>query len=318
MTWKDRIPVPKVETKPSRRRRQRGSINADDIVAGAFEVARRSSLDQLSMPSLAEHLDVGVTSIYWYFRKKDDLLNRMTDVAVDHFLENTPTYPEDAPWQEVLAAHFRATRKIHCSDHILSDLLLIRTSTYSREATRRVFELEEQILVRLIDAGFSPEEALFVHNAASVYTRGIIIHDRILRLSNTPTLDTRQRRMTDWSSMPVLNTLIDRHPLAGTTDEDFEFGIARLISGFEVLLAEKGGKPRSPRKRAGRAAKAVQAKALPAKAAKALPAKAAKTSRAKATKAPPAKAAQAKATAKAGKATSRTPRAAKSTRATAR
>jgi hypothetical protein len=39
--------------------------------------------------------------------------------------------------------------------------------------------------------------------------------------------------------MPLLESQIDRHSLAGTTDEDFEFGMARLISGFEALLGEQ-------------------------------------------------------------------------------
>jgi hypothetical protein len=70
----------------------------------------------------------------------------------------------------------------------------------------------------------------------------MIIHDRILRLSDTPTLDERQRRIADWSTMPLLESQIDRHPLAGTTDEDFAFGMGRLISGFEALLREQDAK----------------------------------------------------------------------------
>ena len=231
--------MPKAAPKAIRQRRQRGSINAEEIIAGAFEVARRESLDQLSMPALAEHLGVGVTSIYWYFRKKDDLLNAMTDVAVDTYIQEMPPLPDGLPWQDVLYSHFRDSRDVHRNDQILSDLLFIRTSTYTRYATQRVFEVEEAIIARLVDAGFTPENALMVFNAASIYMRGMIIHDRILRLSNTPTLDDRQRRMIDWSTMPLLDSLIDRHPLAGTTDEDFAFGMARLISGFEALLREQ-------------------------------------------------------------------------------
>jgi AcrR family transcriptional regulator len=190
---------------------------------------------------LAEHLGTGVTSIYWYFRKKEDLLNAMTDVAVDQLIANLPGVDPDSGWQAVLLNHFRATRSAHFADHILTDLLLIRTSNYSREAARRVFEQEEAILAKLIDAGFTAEQALHVYNVGSVYTRGIIIHDRILRLSDTPTLDRRQQHVTNWVTMPVLNALIDKHPLAGTTDEDFEFGLARIISGCEVLLVESGG-----------------------------------------------------------------------------
>jgi hypothetical protein len=47
-----------------RRQRERGSISVDEIINGAFEVAAEVSIDNLSMPVLAGHLDVGVTSIY--------------------------------------------------------------------------------------------------------------------------------------------------------------------------------------------------------------------------------------------------------------
>jgi AcrR family transcriptional regulator len=249
--------VPRAAAKAGRRRRQRGSINADEIISGAFEVARRVSLDQLSMPALAEHLDVGVTSIYWYFRKKEDLLNAMTDVAVDTYIQQVPAVPDDQPWQDVLYSFFHNSREAHRKDQILSDLILIRTSTYTPNATRRIFEVEEAIIGRLVDAGFTPDNALMVFNAASVYTRGMIIHDRILRLSNTPTLDERQRRITDWSTMPLLGSLVDRHPLAGTTDEDFEFGMARLLSGFETLLREQDGKASGRRSAARRVTSAA-------------------------------------------------------------
>src|SRR5258708_22396362 len=194
------------------------------------------------MPALAEHLGVGVTSIYWYFRKKDDLLNAMTDGAVDTYIREMPPLPDDLPWQEVLRNHCRNSRHVHRNDQILSDLIFMRTSTYTRYATRRGFEVEEAVISRLVDAGFMPENAFVVYNAASIYLRGMIIHDRILRLGDAPTLDDRQRRMIDWSTMPLLESLIDRHPLAGTTDEDFEFGMGRLISGFEALLREQEAK----------------------------------------------------------------------------
>jgi AcrR family transcriptional regulator len=47
-----------------RQRRERGSISVDEILNGAFEVAAEVSIDNLGMPLLARHLDVGVTSIY--------------------------------------------------------------------------------------------------------------------------------------------------------------------------------------------------------------------------------------------------------------
>jgi AcrR family transcriptional regulator len=253
--------VPKAEARVTRKRRQRGSINSDDIVAGAFALAQRISLDQMSMPLLAENLDVGVTSIYWYFRKKEDLLNAMTDVAADKFARLMPEVRTEDSWQETLTARLRAERDLFREDEILSDLLFIRTSTYSRAATHRVMELVEVMVAKLITSGFTPDNAVMAFCAADLYTRGSIITDRILRMANSPTTDTaRQRRMTDWSQLPVLDSLVDRHTLSGTSDEDFEFGVARLIAGFEQLLREQDGQPGKTPRGSGSARRAMAEK----------------------------------------------------------
>lgn len=76
---------------PKRKRRERGAISVEEILSGAFDVAAAVSIDNLSMPQLAKHLDVGVTSIYWYFRRKDDLLDAMTDRALDEYDFTAPT-----------------------------------------------------------------------------------------------------------------------------------------------------------------------------------------------------------------------------------
>jgi AcrR family transcriptional regulator len=233
------MPKPQTTGDSQRTRRNRGSLSAEDIIKGAFEVAEGISLDKLSMPELARHLGVGVTSIYWYFRKKEELLNAMNDVAVERFVRAMPPLTPGETWQRALREHFAAQRQIFRTDATMADLMLIRTSSYSRNAGRRVFELEEALLAILIEQGFTPHNALYVYNAISVYTRGNIIHDRILRLSDTPTLDRRVRRRFDWSSMPILAALTEEYPLAGTSDEDYTFGVGRLICGFEVLLAEQ-------------------------------------------------------------------------------
>ena len=89
-----------------RQRRERGSISVDEIINGAFQVAEEVSVDGLSMPLLAKHLDVGVTSIYWYFRKKDDLLNAMTDRALGQYDFATP-FVEGQDWRDSLRDHAR-------------------------------------------------------------------------------------------------------------------------------------------------------------------------------------------------------------------
>jgi AcrR family transcriptional regulator len=92
-----------------RRRRERGSISVDEIINGAFEVAAEVSIDNLSMPLLARHLDVGVTSIYWYSRKKDELLDAMTDRALVQYEFTLPCI-DASNWRASLRNHARTMR----------------------------------------------------------------------------------------------------------------------------------------------------------------------------------------------------------------
>jgi AcrR family transcriptional regulator len=225
-------------SKPARKRRERGSIRTDLIIAGAFEVARGSSLDELSMPVLAEHLDVAVTSIYWHFRKKEELLKAMTEVAIRKQHDSIPVPREDEGWQDMLRRQMTAIRALHREDEVLSDLVL-RTPAYTREATQRAMGDLEVTVAKLVGAGFTPRTALLAINAIMMYTRGIITCERTLRRSDAVILGGRQRQMIDWSGLPLLDNLIDRQPLAGTSDEDFEFGISRFIAGVEALLREQ-------------------------------------------------------------------------------
>ena len=137
-----------------RQRRERGSINPDDIIKGAFELAEQVGIDNLSMPLLGKHLGVGVTSIYWYFRKKDDLLNAMTDRALKQYVFATP-YVEAKDWRETLRNHARTMRKTFLGNPILCDLILIRSALSPRAAKLGVVAVEKAI-ESLVEAGLSP------------------------------------------------------------------------------------------------------------------------------------------------------------------
>ena len=71
-------------------------------MTAAFElVAGDDGVDGLSMPRLARHLRVGVTSLYWYFRSKDELMSALTEEAADRLYQMLPDYRE-RPWDEHL------------------------------------------------------------------------------------------------------------------------------------------------------------------------------------------------------------------------
>ena len=234
----------KQPTAEKRQRRERGSINPDDIINGAFELAEQVGIDNLSMPLLGKHLGVGVTSIYWYFRKKDDLLNAMTDRALRQYAFATP-YVEAKDWRETLGNHARSMRETFMGNPILCDLILIRSALSPRAAKAGVQEVERAIS-SLVEAGLSPEDAFDTYSAMSVYVRGSVVLHR-LREKNLAGEDAHgdiDDTMTiDPESAPLLAAVTQKgYHLSASDDRNFEFGLECILDRASRLL-EQDTKP---------------------------------------------------------------------------
>jgi AcrR family transcriptional regulator len=225
---------------PPKARRQRGSLSAEQIIDGAFELAAESDLDSLTMPELASRLGVGVTSVYWYFRKKDDLLRGMSDRAVHTVQDALPRPGDSSDWSGFLRDYFTELRRIFRSDDTLADLTLVRIRSYSLDSTHFLYQQYEDIVEYLVSCGFTPLRAWNVFSTAYTFTRGVVIGERAQRLNNSPILDGRQSRLIVPETMPRLAALIaEEHiMLAMVSDDDFHFGLELLIDAFERQHAE--------------------------------------------------------------------------------
>ena len=164
-----------------RRRRERGSLNTEDIIDGAFELAEQVSVDGLSMPLLGKHLNVGVTKhIYWYFRKKDDLLNAMTDRALKRHIYAIPfPYVEAGRWRETLDHHARMLRRAFLDNPILCDLILIRSALSQHAGQVGGPSHVERTVASLVDAGLSVDDAVRTYSAISLHIRGSVVLQRL-------------------------------------------------------------------------------------------------------------------------------------------
>jgi AcrR family transcriptional regulator len=162
---------------PPRRRRERGSISVDEIINGAFEMAAQVSIDNLSIPQLARHLDVGVTSIYWYFRKKHELLDAMTDRALEQYEFTVPDI-DASNWRGSLRDHAQAMRRQFLGDPVLCDLVLIR-GHYGMPALHGALHEIERPVAALVEAGLTPEQAVETYGAISVHSRGSVVLQRL-------------------------------------------------------------------------------------------------------------------------------------------
>jgi AcrR family transcriptional regulator len=224
-----------------RQRRQRGSISADDIVSGAIDVARQVSVDHLSMPLLAKHLDVGVTSIYWYFRAKDDLLNAMTDRILAEYDFAVPLI-DAANWRASLYEHALRMRQKFLADPLACDLILLR-GAYSKRAAHLALARIERPVTALVTAGLSAQDAVSIYSGIAMHVRGTVIMTRLQDKMPPPAgRGGDELALVDTASMPLLAGVVSQgHRIAEANDSNFEFVLNCLLDFADALI----GKPQS-------------------------------------------------------------------------
>ncbi|WP_280382641.1 TetR/AcrR family transcriptional regulator C-terminal domain-containing protein [Nocardia wallacei] len=223
-----------------RQRRERGSLNPDDIIDGAFELAERVSIDGLSMPLLGRHLDVGVTSIYWYFRKKDDLLNAMTDRALRLHVYAIPfPYVEADNWRATLDNHARTMRRTFLDNPILCDLILIR-SALSQHASRVGAKQVERTVAILVEAGLSVEQAVDTYSAINLHICGSVVLQRLYDKNSGLSAEARAYYDSipiDPETTPLLAEAMTRGMRSGAPDErNFEYGLRCILDHTSRLI----------------------------------------------------------------------------------
>jgi AcrR family transcriptional regulator len=218
------------------KRRPRGSLDIEEIITGAFELADEVSIAGLSMPVLARHLDVPVTSIYWHFRKKEQLLDAMTERATRQYHFSNP-FVDGGKWQDALRNHFRKMHLVFRENPVLCELILMRTGELSTEATQTSVNNLESVIRTMVDAGFTPDGALSVYLALSAHSRGTSM---IEHLNESQRKEGGRRATGVNADHPLLNELEYRgHSIDAI---EFDFTLEAIIRSAEHLLAESGKK----------------------------------------------------------------------------
>ena len=223
------------------KRRPRGSLDVEEIITGAFELAEEVSIAGLSMPALAKHLDVPVTSIYWHFRKKEQLLDAMTERATRQYHFSNP-FVDGGTWQDALRNHFRKMHLVFRENPVLCELVLMRAGELSTEATQTSVDNLETVIRTMVDAGFGPDDALSVYLALSAHSRGTSMIEHL----NVSQRQGLRRATGVTADHPLLNELEYKgHSIDGL---EFEFTLEAIIARAESVLAQSGKKKPARRK----------------------------------------------------------------------
>jgi AcrR family transcriptional regulator len=183
------------------------------------------------MPRLAAFLNVGVTSIYWYFKSKRELLDAMTDEALVSFYESMPPLRSQG-WEDMLREFFVSFYTLLAADPLKCDLIVRRIGSQDDEGAMRSWDRADQLLTALADAGFPPSLARHAFFTLSIYTQGFLLVQRTGRVSGAISSPPAGGSADQVMGAPQAGEL----PAGSSAPEDFEFGITNIIAGLRLLL----------------------------------------------------------------------------------
>jgi len=220
---------------PGPARGPRRSLNIEDIVAAAVQLADTRGTASLSMRQVAAAVGCGTMSLYTYISSKAELLEFM----VDHAYAELPAPNGDGPWQDNLRflahEHFQL-----CLRHPwILESNLVRLSLGPNFLTA-----QEHLYAQLEQAAMTPENIVrsarlltdYVHGAA----RSTLLDTEAAENMGTDPKGFQHARDEFWNRwfdldrFPVHTRLWTFGALTAETDT-FSFGLDRLLQGLTDL-----------------------------------------------------------------------------------
>jgi AcrR family transcriptional regulator len=205
------------------------------IVQAAIDVADDEGVEALSMRRLARTLGTGTTSLYRYIESKEELLTLMVDAvnAPDPFRK-----PPEGDWRAMFTTLAREHR-----EQLLEHPWLASEIASRPAIGPNTLRAADEILRIALLIGLDGTTAMSLVGTLLRYVRGAVADE-------LAELDAQRRTgmsQDQWRQTvrPYVRAVLDsgRFPSFAaavkapepTADEQFEFGLARLLDGFERL-----------------------------------------------------------------------------------
>jgi len=216
-------------------------ITLDQLIEAGMAVSEKEGWEGLSMRKLAQHLGVGVMSLYTYVPGKEQLFELMVDRAY-----GTRKFPDKSlPWRAQVELHAREARAMYARFPWMLHANLWRTPLGPH-----VMDQQEDLYRAVMASGLNKADTVRVTGAIEAHVfgvaRGEITDARESARTGVTADQYWESRGGFWQTyysperFPTMTAIwesgaFDEPPMAGA-----EFGLARLLDGVELLI-ERGG-----------------------------------------------------------------------------
>ena len=208
----------------------RPPLSADRVLRAAIALADQGGLEGLSMRKLAQKLGVEPMSIYYYYAKKDELLDGITELVV----EEIQLVPLGADWKSALRSSALSAHRA-LERHPWACGLMMSPSRVRQGRIRYM----NSMLGHLRRAGFSTELTDRAYHALDSHIIGSTLWGVGYAVGSSPSSDLAAEflRSLPAGEYPYLVEHVEQHlglPEAG--EITFEFGLDLILEGLGRLL----------------------------------------------------------------------------------
>jgi AcrR family transcriptional regulator len=231
----------------TRRRGPRPAMSLRQIGAAGVRVADAEGVGAVSMSRIARELGYTTMSLYRYVDSKDDLLTVMLDEA---YGEPAPTVAMSGDWRARIQDWCLALRAA-----LLEHPWILQVPITEPPLSPHQIGWMERGLDAMADTPLSEQEKLSSMLLADVYVRGQTqLHLQMVGAYRSAGVSSAEadlryvRRLAglvDAEAYPRICTALGTDALANSGEpgvqDEFEFGLARVLDGIDALVTARAG-----------------------------------------------------------------------------
>jgi TetR/AcrR family tetracycline transcriptional repressor len=222
-------------------KKQQPQISEDKILETSWELLGEGGIEKLSMRRLADRLGIQAPSLYWYFKSKQKLYQRLANQVSKMILEE---FHSEGDWKEQLTELAVTVRSV-LSRYPCSTQLMMMTLPHEPDIIR----FTNRMLLCVESTPLKQEQKMQVVTTLVNYVFYFVLddyqHERnvsaILKDQGAPEeemihlLDSMSETDSGLFRRMFTNGLFE---LMGT-DEAFEFGLKLILFGIERVIEEQ-------------------------------------------------------------------------------
>lgn len=226
-------------------KKQQPQISEDKILEASWELLGKEGIEKFSMRRLADRLGIQAPSLYWYFKSKQDLYQRLANQVSKVILEE---FHAEGDWKEQLTEIAVTVRSV-LSRYPCSTQLMMMTLPHEPDIIR----FTNRMLLCVESTPLDQEQKLQVVLTLVNYVYYFVLDDYQHQQNVTAVLK-EQEELPGEEMTRLLNSMSETEAglfrrmfttglfeLMGT-DRAFEFGLKLILLGIEQVILEQSPK----------------------------------------------------------------------------